>query len=213
MKRLKDRCNYPDSNISVVFDINHRMTESGRIIDSFEQDESDDSKTDEKLLGLSEAFNTTLAYNLRAKSAAFSGPTDFKMLDSLFLAEMSQAGLHPRHAFILPADSVLPHTPKGMWAFDYSLFKGHAPIYRAYISYPLSDLLNSTGGIIATTALIVAALAFAFFYLIHTVMRLRSLDEMKEDFINNMTHELKTPIAAAYSANDTLLNYGKHHDD
>ncbi|MDE6438508.1 MAG: HAMP domain-containing histidine kinase, partial [Muribaculaceae bacterium] len=25
-------------------------------------------------------------------------------------------------------------------------------------------------------------------------------------------HELKTPIAAAYSANDTLLNYGKHHD-
>lgn len=212
MKRLKDRYNYPDSNISVVFDINHRMTESGRIIDSFGQDESDDSETDEKLLGLSEAFNTTLAYNLRTKSAAFSGPADLKMLDSLFLAEMSQAGLHPRHAFILPADSVLPEIPKGMWTFDYSLFKGHAPIYRGYISYPLSDLLNSTGGIIATTALIVAALAFAFFYLIHTVMRLRSLDEMKEDFINNMTHELKTPIAAAYSANDTLLNYGKHHD-
>ena len=212
MKRLNDRYNYPDSNISVVLDINHRMSESGDIINSFERRESQDSKTDEKLLSLADAFKTTIAHNLRSKSAEFSGQTNFRMLDSLFLTEMNEAGLHPKHAFILPADSVPPSHAKGMWTFDYSLFKGQSPIYRAYISYPLSDLIYSTGGIITTTALIVAALAFAFFYLIHTVMKMRSLDEMKEDFINNMTHELKTPIAAAYSANDTLLNYGKHHD-
>ena len=35
---------------------------------------------------------------------------------------------------------------------------------------------------------------------------------MKDDFTNNMTHELKTPIAVAYAANDALLNFGTDAD-
>ncbi len=35
---------------------------------------------------------------------------------------------------------------------------------------------------------------------------------MKDDFVSNMTHELKTPIAIAYSANDALLNYDITND-
>ncbi|HJA85930.1 MAG TPA: HAMP domain-containing histidine kinase [Candidatus Bacteroides avicola] len=35
---------------------------------------------------------------------------------------------------------------------------------------------------------------------------------MKDDFTNNITHELKTPIAVAYAANDALLNFGADAD-
>jgi signal transduction histidine kinase len=35
---------------------------------------------------------------------------------------------------------------------------------------------------------------------------------MKSDFTNNMTHELKTPIAVAYAANDALLNFDMTKD-
>ena len=37
----------------------------------------------------------------------------------------------------------------------------------------------------------------------------QTLEEMKSDFTNNITHELKTPIAVAYAANDALLNFNQ----
>ena len=54
--------------------------------------------------------------------------------------------------------------------------------------------------------------AAAFWYLFRTVSRLRTIEEMKDDFVSNMTHELKTPISIAYSANDALLNYDTSND-
>ncbi len=69
-------------------------------------------------------------------------------------------------------------------------------------------VLSQMAGILATSLFIMLVLAFAFWFLIHTMLKQKTLDEMKSDFTNNITHELKTPIAVAYAANDALLNYG-----
>lgn len=84
--------------------------------------------------------------------------------------------------------------------------------YRVYIEPLTKNILYQMAGILSTTALIIIILGFAFWYLIKTIMNLRTLEEMKDDFTNNMTHELKTPIAVAYSATDALLNFG-HGDN
>ncbi|MDL2214830.1 HAMP domain-containing histidine kinase [Dysgonomonas sp. OttesenSCG-928-M03] len=79
--------------------------------------------------------------------------------------------------------------------------------YKIYVEPLTKSILMQMSGILATTALIIIILGFAFWYLIKTIIRQKTLEEMKDDFTNNMTHELKTPIAVAYSAADALLNF------
>ncbi|WP_291530732.1 sensor histidine kinase [Bacteroides sp. UBA939] len=68
-------------------------------------------------------------------------------------------------------------------------------------------ILRQMSGILATSLIILLILSLSFWFLIHTILRQKTLEEMKSDFTNNITHELKTPIAVAYAANDALLNF------
>lgn len=74
-------------------------------------------------------------------------------------------------------------------------------------------VVKQMGGIIVASFLLMVLLGFVFLWLILIIKRQRKIDKMKTDFTNNMTHQLKTPIAIAYAANDALLNYGLDDDE
>src|SRR5690606_4622950 len=44
----------------------------------------------------------------------------------------------------------------------------------------------------------------SFAYTIFTILRQKKISEMKTDFINNMTHEFKTPVATIMIASESL---------
>ena len=68
-------------------------------------------------------------------------------------------------------------------------------------------------GIIIPIIVVILIFGLLSAYLIGIVKNLRSIERMKDDFTHNMTHELKTPVAVAYSAADSMLRYYDQSDE
>jgi two-component system, OmpR family, phosphate regulon sensor histidine kinase PhoR len=73
------------------------------------------------------------------------------------------------------------------------------PDYRSVVMKQMRVMIS---GVIFFTLIIIAA----FYVTVSTLLRQKKLSEIKNDFINNMTHEFKTPLATISLAVDALRN-------
>lgn len=89
--------------------------------------------------------------------------------------------------------------------FKHDLDELKKPNYL-YIYFPKRDsfLLTKTGLLVIPTFMLTAMLIGIFVFTILIILRQKKLSDIKNDFINNMTHELKTPISTISLASQML---------
>jgi signal transduction histidine kinase len=83
---------------------------------------------------------------------------------------------------------------------------------RLSINIPYREFWGSLKWIVLSSAAIVVLLAAILIYILKTMFRQKTLEQMRRDFTHNITHELKTPIAVASAATDALVNFSAEAD-
>jgi len=141
---------------------------------------------------------------------------DIQLLDSVFTKQLRKRGVqsHPQLA-VLNADSTVTKVKSGNFdikdkEFTIPIFydNNDKPQYLLATYFPDKQLsiLGPIIPIVMLTIIFTIIIISVFSLAIYYMQLQRNISEIKTDFINNMTHEFKTPIATINIATDALKN-------
>lgn len=139
------------------------------------------------------------------------------LLDSVLKGSMRDAGIPLPFAYGILSprrDSVLMATPAGAADLLRSA-EYHVPLFHLAFGPPQRELAVSFTGrdaylfgqlwpALLASVLFIVIIAWCFGYTVRTIMRQQRLAGHMVEFINNMTHEFKTPIATVTLASEAI---------
>ncbi|HNW88747.1 MAG TPA: HAMP domain-containing sensor histidine kinase [Bacteroidales bacterium] len=139
---------------------------------------------------------------------AIENRLNFIMLDSLIIRELRNSGIYTEYEFGVysPVRNVMIIEKTGHYhkklleeGYAFNIFPRDLFMTPEYIMiyFPNKNLYlyMQNWPLILISFVLILIIAFSFVYTITTIFRQKKLSEMKNDFINNMTHEFKTPIS------------------
>ncbi len=138
-----------------------------------------------------------------------------EQLDSIIRTELDIRNIHLNFEFAIYENQELSDIHSE--GFEYQaaqyktlLFRNNAiaPPTWLYMYFPKKQrfLLGNVTSLLGITVLLIAVVVLAFSYTIKLLLKQKNISMIKTDFINNMTHEFKTPIATIGLAVDALTN-------
>ena len=139
---------------------------------------------------------------------------NFTRLDSIFTNQLSKKGIKTPHYLVLLEKDIKVGGSNKAEDIELSLFSNSKSTFlrpdqnlRAYYKDPTIEALKkSTTGILLSLLLSLSVI-FCLIYLLKIISTQKELAEIKNDLINNITHEFKTPIATISTAVEAIESF------
>lgn len=154
------------------------------------------------------SINIYKGYNDKVDTLLIDSILRAELLDKCLNAEFNYGVYSNTYNYFPPGTS--PESQKEIIASSYKInlspdnifitpkyLSVHFPSEKNYILQTMWLMLTGSG-------ILVLVIIFSFYYTVATILRQKKLSDIKNDFINNMTHELKTPISTVSLASEML---------
>ncbi|MFP5470845.1 MAG: sensor histidine kinase [Bacteroidia bacterium] len=143
----------------------------------------------------------------------------YSELDSIIHEELRENGIKSHVNFavfnrfkepVIYDDNVKVKTLKGLLRSDYKInllsrdFMGPEYFLSLDIANKKGAILHSMIGMLSLSLILLLSVIAIFYFTVSTLLKQKKLSIIKNDFINNMTHELKTPISTISLACEML---------
>lgn len=167
---------------------------------------------------LEEAF-IQMAYEIETEAVPIQERIDPGLIPEVMAVELFNRDIHSGFEFAVmkldtaksfPIKSTGFNTGEGKHKYMVSLFPNELvdESYFLVVVFPDRNMhvLRSMAWVLAASLLLTLVILATFGITIFMILRQKKLSDIKSDFINNMTHEFKTPIATISLAVDSIDN-------
>ena len=175
---------------------------------------TDKDQLSEATKSLQEAVRTRYVYQkalldevvYNASEKPLKERVNFKLLDQDISVQLQNSGIDmPYHLAVLTADGrevyrCPDYSSKGeQWSYSQTLFRNDPSTKMGVVRIHFPDMdsyIYSSIRFMIPSVIFTVVLLITFVFTIVIIFRQKRYTEIKNDFINNMTHELKTPISS-----------------
>jgi len=156
--------------------------------------------------------------NCQRNDSILNNGLNIDALKPIISKEFSEAGLHGPYVYGIFVPDALKPEYVSKPGFDSQLlkskhiaslsciFKDDQMVLGAWFPDEKNRAMQSIFWWLLVCFILLAVLVLGFIFTIYSFLRQKNISEMKSDFVNNITHEFKTPIATISLASEMLLN-------
>ena len=212
------RVSMSDDSIRVLEGRTGAFQENGFRDTSYKAPIGEDQKMAIKLKRINAVFNQLILNSLNRRMS-LKNRMSKEMLDSILDFELKSNGIDlPYQYSVVENDHSIMHT--GQWKEEQPYhqaalfpndFFGHRALLVTFEG-KRNYLLSSMWLTLLVSLIFTSAIIFTFARTLSYTLQQKRISDIKTDFINNMTHEFKTPIATINLAIDALKSPKVIHD-